>query len=98
MENVVVKGAPGLRDFVATAVPGMGNIPVDDSRESLAVVVAEGETLVVPTRHVQPLSQDEVDRLRAARLYRARWATLTGRPERAVYVPDHIRPRTVEEF
>lgn len=99
MENVIVKGAPGFADFLGTAVPGLGRIPVDDSREFVAVVHdSSGFPLVVPVRHVHALSADEQSRIRSARLYRSHWATLSGRSEREVYIPEAIRPRTVEEY
>jgi len=99
MENVIVRGAPGYSDFLATAVPGLGSIPVDDDRQFLAVVHdGAGFPLVVPMRHVHPLSADEQARIRQARLYRAHWATLSGRSEREVYIPEVIRPRTVGEY
>jgi hypothetical protein len=104
MENVLVKGAPGYRDFIGTAVPGLGKVPVDDDRQFLAVVLIRtpewpsGEPVVVPMRFVTPLSADEQARIRNARLYREEWAVKTGRPASRVYIPDAIRPRTVEEY
>lgn len=103
MENVLVKGAPGFRDFIGTSVPGMGKVPVDDSRQFLAVVLVgrpgpDAEPFVVPARFVTPLSADEQARIRGARLYREEWAVKTGRPASTVYIPDAIRPRTVEEY
>lgn len=99
MENVIVKGAPGFADFLATAVPGLGRIPVDDDRQFLAVVHdGTGFPLVIPMRHVHPLSADEQSRIRNARLYRAEWSVKTGRSEREVYIPKAIRPHTVEEY
>lgn len=99
MENVIVKGAPGFADFLGTAVPGLGCIPVDDNRQFLAIVHdSSGFPLVVPMRHVYPLSADEIARIRNARLYRAEWSVKTGRPEREVYIPDAIRPRTIKEY
>lgn len=99
MENVIVKGAPGFADFLATTVPGLGSIPVDDDRQFLAVVHdGAGFPLVIPMRHVHALSADEIARIRNARLYRSEWSVKTGRSEREVYIPDAIRPRTVKEY
>lgn len=102
MENVVVKGVPGMRDWIGVQIPGLVMEAVDQ-RGDLTVVILEdgskgGDPYVVPASAVHPLSADEQARIRQARLYRAHWATLSGRPEREVYIPEVIRPRTVEEY
>lgn len=102
MENVIVRGMPGMRDWIGVQVPGlvMGAV---DQRGDLTVVILEdgskgGDPYVVPMRHVRALPTDEIARIRNARLYRAEWSVKTGRSEREVYIPDAIRPRTVEEY
>lgn len=51
--KVVVVGAPGLDVFVATVVPGLERVPVDDERKNLTVVTDEdGHTIVVPSSTV----------------------------------------------
>lgn len=102
MENVVVKGAPGMRDWIGVQIPGL-IVDAVDQRGDLTVVIAEdgskgGDPHVVPVSTVHQLSADEQTRIRQARLYRAHWATLMGWPERAVYIPEAIRPRTVGEY
>lgn len=97
MENVVIKGAPGYREFLATTIPGLDPVPAVDGRGDLVVVVVDGDLQVVPARFVHHLSADEVTRIRNARLYRREWAVKTGRSEREVYVPAGIRPHVAEE-
>lgn len=102
MENVIVKGAPGMCVWIGVQIPGLV-VDAVDQRGDLTVVVHEdgskgGYPYVVPMRHVHPLSADEQARIRNARLYRAEWSVKTGRPEREVYIPEAIRPRIVEEY
>ncbi len=102
MENVIVRGMPGMRDWIGAQVPGLV-VDAVDQRGDLTVVILEdgskgGDPYVVPTRHVHALPADEIARIRNARLYRAEWSVKTGRSEREVYIPDAIRPRTVEEY
>lgn len=102
MENVVVKGAPGMRDWLGVQIPGLVMEAVDQ-RGDLTVIIQEdgskgGNPYVVPVSTVHPLSVDEQSRIRNARLYRAEWSVKTGRSEREVYIPEAIRPRTVEEY
>ena len=103
MENVVVSGAPGCRTFVGNLVPGLANLPAVDHRGPLSVVIADdgthfGYPMVVPAGTVHELSADEQALIRNARAYRRNWSLMTGRPEREIYVPDAIRPHTVEEY
>lgn len=102
MENVVVKGAPGMRDWIGVQIPGLV-VDAVDQRGDLTVVVHEdgskgGYPYVVPVSTVHPLPADEIARIRNARLYRTEWSVKTGRSEREVYIPEAIRPRTVKEY
>lgn len=102
MENVVVRGVPGMRDWLGVRIPGLV-VDAVDQRGDLTVVVLEdgskgGDPYLVPVSTVHSLSVDEITRIRNARLYRAEWSVKTGRSEREIYIPDAIRPRTVEEY
>lgn len=103
MENALVQGAAGYRDFIGTLLPGLERLPAVDGRGELTIICIgrpgpDAEPVVVPASTVRPLSADEQARIRGARLYRAEWAVKTGRPERAVYIPTAIRPLTVKEY
>ena len=51
-----MKGAPGLEDFEAVVVPGLGDCPAIDDRGPLAVVTnLAGDPFVVPVKYLEEI-------------------------------------------
>lgn len=86
MLHVVVDAQEGFPEpFRAVLIPGLHEIPQPGSEPVSVISTQSGETFCVPSSTVHDSESPEAAR------YRREWATLTGKSEREIYVPEALR-------
>jgi hypothetical protein len=86
MLHVFVDAQEGFPEpFRAILIPGLHEIPQFGAEPVSVISTPAGETLVVPSSTVHEAESPQ------AEAYRREWATLTGKSEREIYVPEALR-------